>query len=135
MAEMEIPQTIFDQLVAQAKAEAPLEACGILAGRNGAVEKFYPMTNVNHSSVYYMMAPREQFDVVKDIRAAGRKMLAIYHSHPETPARPSAEDKRLAYTPGVIYLILSLQNAADPVLKGFHIEDGVVTETPVEINE
>ena len=132
---MKIPRTIFEQLVAQAKNEAPLEACGILAGRNGAIEKFYPMTNIDHSSVHYRMAPREQFDVVKDIRAAGRKMLAIYHSHPKTPARPSAEDKRLAYTPGVIYLILSLQNAAGPAIQGFQIEDGVVTEVPVEISE
>jgi len=79
-----------------------------------------------------MMAPEEQFKVVKDIRAAGRQMLAIYHSHPETPARPSAEDIHLALTPGVIYVIVSLKDT-DPVIKGFLIEDNNVTEVSVRI--
>ena len=59
-------------------------------------------------------------------------MLAIYHSHPETPARPSAVDIRLALTPGVVYVIVSLKDV-DPVTKGFLIEDNSVTEVPVEI--
>jgi proteasome lid subunit RPN8/RPN11 len=79
-----------------------------------------------------MMAPEEQFKVVKDIRSAGLEMLAIYHSHPETPARPSAEDIRLAFTPDVIYVIVSLQNIK-PAVKGFLIEDDSVTEVPVKI--
>ena len=110
MLKLEIPTTIFQQMVAQAKALAPIEVCGILAGSNGKVEKFYQMTNADNSSTHFMMDPREQFATVKDIRSAGLKMLAIYHSHPETPARPSAVDIRLALTPNVIYVIVSLQN-------------------------
>ncbi len=79
------------------------------------------------------MSPEEQFAVIKDIRSASLAMLAIYHSHPETPARPSAEDIRLACTPNVIYVIVSLQNKDCPSVKGFLIEDGNVEETAVEI--
>ena len=60
-------------------------------------------------------------------------MLAIYHSHPETPARPSAEDIRLALTPNVIYVIISLQDAKAPAVKGLLIKDGTVTEVPVKV--
>ena len=102
MLKLKIQNNIFEQMLKQAKDQAPIEACGILAGRDGQVEKLYKMTNVDQSNTHFMMAPEEQFKVVKDIRSAGLEMLAIYHSHPETPARLSAEDIRLALTPGVI---------------------------------
>jgi proteasome lid subunit RPN8/RPN11 len=132
MLSLKIPGNIFEQMVQQAKAEAPLEACGILAGRDGQVEKLYQMTNADQSHDHFMMEPQEQFKVVKDIRAASLEMLAIYHSHPESPARPSEEDIRLALTPGTIYVIVSLKDT-DPVTKGFLIEGNSVTEVPVEI--
>jgi len=132
MLKLEIPNNIFEQMLAQAKAEAPVEACGILAGKDGEVERLYEMTNSDKSSDHFMMTPEEQFKVVKNIRSDGLEMLAIYHSHPETPARPSAEDIRLALTPDVIYVIVSLQNT-EPAIKGFLIEDKSVTEVPVKI--
>lgn len=133
MGGLEISADIFKQMVAQAKAETPVEACGILAGRDNKVEKLYKMTNVDNSSDHFMMEPAEQFKVVKDIRSAGLEMLAIYHSHPDSPARPSDEDIRLALTPDVIYVIVSLQNSNRPAVKGFLIEDGNVTKVPVKI--
>jgi proteasome lid subunit RPN8/RPN11 len=132
MAELKIPDNIFEQILVQAKTEAPIEACGILAGGDGRVEKLYKMTNIDQSSDHFMMEPEEQFKVVKDIRSKGLEMLAIYHSHPETPARPSAEDIRLALTPDVIYVIVSLANSK-PAIKSFIIEDSSVTEVGVEI--
>ena len=77
--------------------------------------------------------PGEQFKVVKTLRAAGQRMLAVHHSHPASPARPSAEDIRLALTPDVLYTILSLQDADSPVLKAFSVDDGVVKEHPLVI--
>ena len=121
-------------MIVQAKAEIPIEACGILAGTDGLVEKLYEMTNIDKSSTHFTMAPEEQFKVAKDIRSAGHQMLAIYHSHPETPARASAEDIRMALTPDMIYVILSLQQAT-PVVKAFLIENENATEVPVEIKE
>ena len=132
---LEIPTNIFERMVAQAKALAPIEACGILAGKDNKAEKLFEMTNADNRSDHFMMEPKEQFAVVEDIRSAGLEMLAIYHSHPETPARPSAEDIRLALTPDVIYVIVSLQGANAPAVKGLLIENGTVTEVPVKIME
>ncbi|MHC4149619.1 MAG: M67 family metallopeptidase [Planctomycetota bacterium] len=130
-----IPKAIFDQMIEQAKTEAPIEACGILAGRDKRVEKLYEMTNADNSNDHFMMEPTEQFAVLKDIRSAGLEMQAIYHSHPATQARPSAEDIRLALTPEVTYVILSLQPPKKPDVKGFAIEDSVVTPVPVRIEQ
>jgi proteasome lid subunit RPN8/RPN11 len=132
---LEIPARILRQILEQAGTEAPIEACGILAGSNGKARKLYAMTNADKSRTHFMMEPKEQFEVVKDIRSNGLEMLAIYHSHPATPARPSQEDIRLSFTPGVTYVIVSLQDSNGAVVKGFNIEDGNVTEVPVEITE
>ena len=134
MLKLEIPGDLYAQMVAQARAEAPLEACGILAGADGKAKKLYKMTNADAARDHFMMAPTEQFAVAKDIRSVGLEMLAIYHSHPESPARPSDEDIRLALTPGVIYVIVSLLDD-DPAAKGFLMDDGGVTEVPVTIKD
>ena len=133
MLKLEIPKNIFEEIIQQAKAEAPIEACGILAGKNRQVLKRYEMTNTDKSSDHFMMHPEEQFKVVKDIRSSGLEMLAIYHSHPETPARPSQEDIRFALTPDVVYVIVSLQDVNNPALKGFLIENRKPKETIVKI--
>jgi proteasome lid subunit RPN8/RPN11 len=135
MLKLEIPEYIFSDMLEQARAEAPIEACGILAGGNGRVEKLYKMTNAEHRRDHFMMSPAEQFAAVKDIRSTSLKMLAIYHSHPETPAKPSAEDVRFALMPGMIYVIVSLLNNNGPVVKGFQIEAGSINEVPVIIVE
>ena len=37
-----IPKKIYAELKDAAAKDAPIEACGLLAGRDGCVEKFYP---------------------------------------------------------------------------------------------
>ena len=135
MLKLEIPKRIYEEIVEQARTEAPVEACGILAGTGGRVEKLYKMANSENRHDHFMMAPEQQFAAAKDMRAGGLDMLAIYHSHPETPARPSAEDIRMALTPNVVYVILSLLGNEGPAIKGFEIEDGTVTEVAVNIME
>jgi len=120
-----IPQAIYDAIIAHARKDFPLEACGILGGTEGVVSECYPMANTDQSNEHFTMEPKEQFAVIKDLRAKGKEMLVIYHSHPETPARPSEEDIRLALTPGVSYLIVSLAGAA-PEVKSYRIEKGRV---------
>ncbi len=129
---LKLPQQIYEALIAHARQEFPLEACGILGGEDSVVSLHYPMANTDQSNEHFMMDPKEQFAVVKALRAEGKGMIAIYHSHPETPARPSEEDIRLALTPGVSYVIISLAGEI-PVLKSFKISGGVSTEEPVEI--
>ncbi len=135
MLTLEIPSRIFEQMLEQARAEAPIEACGILAGRGSRVERMYGMTNIEAREDHYMMEPAEQFAAVKDMRAAGFDMLAIYHSHPATAARPSAEDIRLAFTLNIAYVIISLREAGAPVARCFVVENGCASDIPLNILE
>ena len=111
----------------------PNEACGLLSGReeNGVkyVEKVYLLTNVDNSPEHFSMDPKEQFAAVKDMRSNGRVMLGNFHSHPASPSRPSEEDKRLAFDSEASYLIMSLMDEQNIVLKSFSIsKDGVKEE-------
>ena len=132
MTTLKIPNNIFEQMVTQAEKAAPVEACGILAGRNGLTEKLYEMTNADNSSEHFTMMPEEQFAAAKNMRAEELEMLAVYHSHPATPARPSQEDIKLAVMPDATYVILSLAQEK-PCAKAFKIAQGTVTEMPLTI--
>ncbi|MDR0733713.1 MAG: M67 family metallopeptidase [Dysgonamonadaceae bacterium] len=121
-----IPQQIIDGIIAQARNELPDEACGLLAGNADRVEKQFPLTNVDHSPEHFSFDPKEQFAALREARKLGMQIVANYHSHPSSPARPSEEDIRLAFDPNIIYLILSLQDAANPSLKAFSIREGKV---------
>ncbi len=129
---LKIPRSIHDDIISHATEGFPLEVCGILGGREDVVSEIYRMTNTDASNEHFMMDPREQFTVVKDMRSKGVEMLAIYHSHPETPARPSEEDIRLALTP-VSYVIVSLAEQTHPVLKSFQIRNGLVEPEAIVI--
>ena len=130
-----ISRQIHDIILGAARAAAPLEACGLLAGAGDRVTKCYTLTNADASPEHYSMKPEEQFAAIKDMRAAGLEMLCIWHSHPASPARMSAEDMRLAYTPDVVYAILSLAEAGGPRIRAFVVRDGVTHETQVIIEE
>lgn len=129
---LKIKQDIIDKIVAHGRTEAPLEACGYLAERDGLVCKHFELTNTDKSPVHFSMDPAEQFAASKECRNQGLKIRAVYHSHPETPARPSDEDIKLAYDPSLSYVIVSLAGSA-PSIKSFIILKGVVETEPVEI--
>jgi len=126
-----IPDAVWIELVASARKAAPLEACGLLAGRDNQATKFYPMTNVDASPEHFSMKPEEQFAAVKDMRRMKLTLLAIWHSHPSTPPRMSAEDLRLAFTPNVVYVILSLARDANPEGRAF-VLNGEIPQ-PIEM--
>lgn len=115
----------YEKILAHAKNEAPVEACGLIAGEisgnDKIVKKVYILTNTDHAEEHFTIDPKEQLSAIKDMRANGLVPLGNWHSHPVSPSRPSDEDKRLAYDSSASYLILSLMNN-QPVLNSFHIE-------------
>lgn len=131
---MKIKRDIFEVIIAKARRDAPIEACGYLASKDGIVTTHYPLTNLDQSREHFSFSPEEQFRAVKDARERGLKLDVVYHSHPETPARPSEEDIRLAYDENIIYLIVSLVEGREDV-RAFHIRGGEVEEVEIEVEE
>jgi len=138
---IEIPTEIKDRLVAHALGEFPNEACGLLAGSGAAdgvagpvrAERFVAMTNADASPVSYRLDPGEQFRVFNELDDAGLELVGIYHSHTHSEAYPSETDRRLAFYPEAHYLLLSLEDRENPVLRGFTIRDGQVEEQDVKV--
>ncbi|MEW6417718.1 MAG: M67 family metallopeptidase [Nitrospirota bacterium] len=125
-----VPSHLVADIIAHCKEVYPNEACGILAGKNRVVQKVYKMTNIENSGVSYMMEPREQFTIMKELREQGLEMSAIYHSHPYSDAYPSPKDIRLAFYPDSVYVIVSLIYK-EPLIKAFEIKDGIVREVEI----
>ncbi|MFB0536409.1 MAG: M67 family metallopeptidase [Anaerolineae bacterium] len=122
-----------EEMIRHARREYPNEACGLLAGKDGQVEKVYQMTNADHSPVTYRLDPEGQVRAFTEIEEKGCELLAIYHSHSHAPAYPSATDLELAFYPDSLYLIISLADRAKPTIRAFRIVEGMIEEEKVEI--
>ena len=128
--ELKITEQVLAGLMAHSRETAPHEACGYLAERNGVVVQMFPLTNTDQASDHFTMDPAEQFRAVRKMREQGLKLRAVYHSHPETPARPSAEDIRHAVDPHISYLIISLLTGVQPI-RSFRIQQGMIEEETI----
>ncbi len=125
----------YNILVEYSKQESPNEACAILAGKNNSISRIYLMKNIQEQPDSFLMAPEEQFKVIKDIRKKKLEMLGIFHTHPDSPARPSIRDISMAFYTEVVYFILSLEDSDNPLLKGFRIIDREVSNEEIKIKE
>ena len=130
----------YEIILKHARENLPEEACGLIAGtkdgNDKSIQKVYCLTNIDHSNEHFSLDPKEQLKALKDARANGYKIIGNFHSHPESPSRPSEEDKRLAFDPAIEYLILSLMEEGNPVLKAFGIDkEKNVTIHEIEITE
>ena len=123
---IKLSKSDYEKILAHAEKELPNEACGLIGGiidgENKEVKKVYLLTNIDHSNEHFSLDPKEQLAAIKDMRANGFVPLGNWHSHPESPSRPSEEDKRLAYDSKASYMILSLMDRNQPVLNSFRIE-------------
>lgn len=132
---MIIPKEIIDELISQARQDAPNETCGYLLGTSGPdgdiVTEHYWMENTDHSPEYFSFAPKDQFAALRYARSKGLKILANWHSHPASPSRPSQEDLRLANDPTIRYAILSLHEGVH--LNSFRILGGEVVDKEIHL--
>lgn len=129
----------YQKMIAYAEKHLPEEACGLIAGRiseqDKEIVKVYFLTNIDRSREHFSLDPKEQLAAIKDMRANGLKPLGNWHSHPESPSRPSEEDKRLAHDSSASYLILSLMNREAPVLNAFRIRGNQAEKEELKVRE
>lgn len=94
-------------------------------------KKVYYLTNIDHTNEHFSLDPKEQLAAIKDMRKNGLEPLGNWHSHPETPARPSQEDIRLAFDSEASYLIMSLMDQKNPVIHAFRVREGQVSKDEI----
>ncbi len=128
----------YDRIVAQARAEAPLECCGLIGGREETALKVYPTRNADQSRVHYTIDPRDMLNATRDIEdVQGWEISAFYHSHPRSDAYPSPTDVSEAVQSGYSeysrFIIVSLMNPDRPVMRCFWLRGGAISEEPLVI--
>jgi len=110
---------------------APLEACGLLAGRDSQVQAVLFVRNQTQSPVRFRMDPIEQLHAFEWIDAQGLDLLGIFHSHPDGPEVVSETDIAEAVY-AVMHLIWS-RTQGEWRARGFWIADGQAHEVALEV--
>jgi proteasome lid subunit RPN8/RPN11 len=134
-----LPSSIRAAIVAQARAEYPNEACGLIVGDRPAADggralRFEPTRNKAASPFRYEIDPQDLLRLTIETDDADEVFWGIVHSHTHTPAVPSPTDIGLAFYPDALYLLVSLaESESDPGLGGpgvraWRIVDGAIHE-------
>lgn len=131
---METTQQVLDEIVAHALEDRPNECCGLIGGREGRAVTAYRTRNAFESPMRFEIHPSDQFRIQeREMPAAGEELIAMYHSHPVSEARPSQTDINLAeLLPGLIWLICSLAGP-EPVVRAWRIEGDAAEEVELAV--
>lgn len=128
---LELSNALLQELIAYVDRHAPLEACGLLAGKEARAEKMIGVLNQAQSPVRFVMDPYEQLHAFDWIESQGLDLVGIFHSHPTGLETASATDiGEAAYA--VVHLILSRRENQWKA-RGFWIEDGSAREVTLQI--
>ena len=125
---------MLDQIVAQARAEAPNECCGMIAAADGRAVAVHPARNAAASPLRYEIDGMEQYRIQTAIEDAGLELGAIYHSHTRSAPVPSQTDINLAFYPDALYVIVGVKDPEAEV-RAWRIVDGQVAEAPFEVED
>jgi proteasome lid subunit RPN8/RPN11 len=153
------PEALRQELIEHAREGDPDEVCGILGGHEGEVSTAFRVRNTadqvgaerdvfrdretgvaseGRRRVHYYMDPRDQLRVYNELDALALDVVAYYHSHTHTEARPSPTDIRLATDLTTVYVLVSLQDSEQPAVRAWRItkadpsdETGSLTEIPL----
>lgn len=136
MSTVAIPRTLVNRILEQAQRSPEAEVCGLIAGRQGQPLRCYPVANTDpRPEHHFLMEPHQQIAAMREMRERGEELFAIYHSHPDPPPLPSAEDLSQAAYPDALYLIVSLATKGTLQLRGFELKDGAMNAVDFAIDE
>ena len=128
-----LPRPLVNQLLSEAQQHPGVEVCGLL-GRSSSGSHCYPIRNAAEDPTHqFLLDAAEQVEAMRQMRERDEQLFAIYHSHPDAPAYPSATDQRLAAYPGVLYLIISLDITGVLQMRGFQLRGKHIDEVPIKV--
>ena len=94
-------------LLSEAGAAFPDEACGLLLGRKGRIERAVPARNVHpEPGRHFEIDPQTLVEAHRAARGGGPEVIGYFHSHPAGPAVPSAADRDAAPGDGRVWAIV-----------------------------
>lgn len=134
MTRVKLPRTVVNALLTDAQHSPEEEVCGLISSRNGEPCHVYPVRNTSAApDKLFSMDASAQIGAMRDMRERGEDLFGIYHSHPHSPAVPSAEDLEQAAYPDALYLIISLNTKGVLEMRGFRLRGKKMESVELEI--
>ena len=132
-----LPRKLTNQLLHLAQLSPEAEVCGLVgADINGVPASCYPISNdAENPKMRFLLEPSQQIAAMKAMREKNQSLFAIYHSHPQSPAIPSATDIEQASYPEALHLIISLNTKGVLEMRGFKIAEGHAEEVILTLQE
>lgn len=97
-----------DQVRDHARLDYPREACGLLLGLPGRIERAEPAANVAaYPERGFEIDPAALLRWHREARRLGLQVVGHYHSHPNRLDRPSATDEARAVDDGQLWIIVA----------------------------
>lgn len=132
---MKIDRSLLQLVVDHALRDAPNECCGVLAVRDGTVERVVPLENANPSPFSFEIEPKVLLQVYSEIEDSGADLGVIYHSHTRSAPVPSQTDINFGQRwPGVEWLIVGTRGQTS-YQSWLISERGEFDEVPVEVTD
>lgn len=116
-----LSQAVYDDIITHAREGKPEEVCGLLRGRENRAFAVVRGRNVAADKINNYDVDTQTLLRQFEFEEAGDRMVAIYHSHPISPAYPSATDAWSAEYPETYYLICSLEDDNAPVSRAYRL--------------
>ncbi|MCL7410523.1 MAG: M67 family metallopeptidase [Methanosarcinaceae archaeon] len=99
---------IFDEL----ENNRPFEACGVLVGSQEGekitVSRVVPVKNSNRTGRSFELDPTEFYNAWSSAEKEGLDIVGVYHTHPVSPAKPSAWDKDTMQNTSDVWVIAGI---------------------------
>jgi desampylase len=126
----------LQNIIAHAREARPAECCGVLIGCGDEIVEAVRIRNLAEGTARYFLDPQEHIDARRAARNRGLDVLGFYHSHPLTPAEPSATDVSEATYANYLYLILGLGRVEDvPEARLYRLVEMEFVEEPLVLRE
>ena len=131
---VQLPRQIASELLQLAQQSPDTEICGLVSRKNNQSLRCYPIENVaNEPQKQFLLDAKQQITALKTMRENGEELFAIYHSHPNAPACPSAADLDMANYEDSLYFIISLSTKGILELRAFEIKNKIATEVQITL--
>jgi proteasome lid subunit RPN8/RPN11 len=121
----ELPRSLADRLIQLAREGSPNEVCGVVGVLDGKIVRLEPARNAASAPAYRFTFDDDGYRLVIQLERDGLE-TGIFHSHPVSPAYPSATDRAemSATWPDCLQLMIGLRNDATsgPEINAYRID-------------
>lgn len=131
-----LKQAHLDAMIDHALEDAPVECCGFLATKDGAVASIKRARNKEASPYRFSIDPLETRRAEEAMDEQGQTLAGFYHSHTGSEPRPSPTDIRMMgpfFGPPYVHFVIGVADREHPIARVFQIEDGAAIEHQYEV--